>query len=422
MKFLCLMGLFPKEYEKTIADDSIAEIQYAANKLQWAIVNGLSQQENSHVHILNSVFIGSYPRGYRKLRIPSFSFGREYGISGDNVGFLNLPLVKLLSKYAALRKKAEAWIRDNGEEDLVVIAYAMTSPCVELLHDIAAKHPKVKCLLVVPDLPEYMDVSNTSAIYRFMKKVHIGHMKNQLDGIAGYVFLTEHMKEWFDAPVAYTVVEGVYDGTGESGEQETRAREKVILYAGGLCEEYGLLDLAEAFRQLDAPDWKLELVGDGDLMPRLREMAKEDPRIVLKGRLPNGQVVQRQKEVSVLVNPRRGDQDFTKYSFPSKTIEYMASGAAMVGYKLPGMPEEYSGHFYEVSPEADGLRKCLEQVISLPRESRDEMGREAKAFILREKNAKVQCRKIVDLASRVNQAQRANTDPDRGSGAGKEVR
>ena len=38
------------------------------------------------------------------------------------------------------------------------------------------------------------------------------------------------------------------------------------------------------------------------------------------------------------VNPRQNNEEFTKYSFPSKTMEYLASGVPVVAYKLDGIP------------------------------------------------------------------------------------
>ena len=165
MNILCLMGLFPEEYEAEILKNSISGMQNAANKLQWAIVDGLNSQENAKVEILNSLYIGSYPKKYKQAKIPSFTFSIMGKEGGKNVGFLNLPIVKFASKYFSLKKELKKWLKQNKGEEKVIIAYAMTSPFVELLDYAKKKCPEVKCLLFVPDLPEYMDVTNKSSIY-----------------------------------------------------------------------------------------------------------------------------------------------------------------------------------------------------------------------------------------------------------------
>ncbi|MBR4282079.1 MAG: glycosyltransferase family 4 protein, partial [Clostridia bacterium] len=375
--------------------NSISGMQNAANKLQWAIVDGLKSQENVKVEILNSLYIGSYPKKYKKARIPSFDFSVLGDEGGKNVGFLNLPIVKFASKYFTLKKELKKWLKNNKGEEKVIIAYAMTSPFVELLDYAKKKCPDVKCLLFVPDLPEYMDVTNKSSIYNIVKKRHVSHLKNNLNRVDGYVFLTDFMKEWFEKEVSYTVVEGIYRENQEAA-YSPEAKEKVVFYAGGLCEEYGVMDLVDAFLKSKTDDWKLEIVGDGPLLSRLQQLASEDDSLIVRGILPNSEVLKRQKEVSLLVNPRNAEQEFTKYSFPSKTIEYMASGTSMLGYKLPGIPKEYHSHLYEITQE-DGMESCLSRVMMLSDEEREEFGSSAKEFIEKEKNSNKQCAKIMEL-------------------------
>ena len=60
MDILCLMGLFPKEYEKTIIEDSIGGIQNAANKFQWGIVKGLGTIDEIEYKIINSLYYLSF--------------------------------------------------------------------------------------------------------------------------------------------------------------------------------------------------------------------------------------------------------------------------------------------------------------------------------------------------------------------------
>ena len=402
MDILCLMGLFPEEYEDVILKDSLSGVQNAANKLQWAIVDGLNDQINVNTDVINSLYIGAYPRKYRKAIIPSFTFnirGKEQGI---NVGFLNLPFVKYLSKYYGLKKKVDQWINSGTSDQKVIIAYAMTSPFVELLHYVKNKYPEIKCVLFVPDLPEYMDVTNKSFLYSTVKKLHISHLRKNIGEIDGYVFLTDYMKEWFDKDIRYTVVEGIYKGNKQIVLDESLDKEKVILYAGGLCEEYGVLELVEAFIKNREENWKLELIGDGPLLSTLKQLANKEDSLRVRGILPNSEVLKRQQQVSILVNPRKAQQSFTKYSFPSKTIEYMASGTPMIGYRLPGIPEEYYKYIYEVAEEDNGLAICLKKVMMLSEQERNQVGLLAKNFIQNEKNATKQCAKILKLIEKIN--------------------
>lgn len=210
MKMLCLMGLFPKNYEQTILDHSVSGVQNAANKFQWGIVNGLDEISDVDFKILNSPYIGSYPKRYKELKIPTFQFSHIEGAHDLNVGFTNLSLYKIISKYVGIKREIDKWIYETDRETQVVLAYAMTSPMVELLNYIKKKYRDVICCLVVPDLPEYMAVSaKKHSLYSIGKKIQIKRFRRLLKPVDCYVVLTKYMAEWFDWNIKYTVVEGI---------------------------------------------------------------------------------------------------------------------------------------------------------------------------------------------------------------------
>lgn len=400
MDILCLMGLFPKEYESTILKNSKGGVQNAANKFQWGIVNGLDGIENVQFKIVNSLYIGSYPKRYKELKIPSFKFSHSDNAKDINVGFTNLTILKNFSRYKGIKKQVDEWAKEKNEDQKVLLAYAMTSPFVEILNYVKRKYPHIICCLVVPDLPEYMNASSMeNKFYKNAKKLQIRHFKRNLKKVDCYVFLTEFMKEWFDWDVKYTVVEGISSKTREDMDKldQNQEKRKSILYAGMIEEKYGVVDLVKAFMQINDDEWTLELFGNGSSVNKIRELSKEDSRVHLRGMAPNAQVLQEQKEVELLVNPRNDTQSFTKYSFPSKVIEYMGSGTPMIGYKLSGMPDEYKEYFYCVDNTKNGLYKTLKKAMELSSAERRDMGYKAQKFIVTEKTAVVQCRKIVEM-------------------------
>lgn len=404
MDVLCLMGLFPKEYESTILKNSKGGVQNAANKFQWAIVNGLDGIENVQFKIVNSLYIGSYPKRYKELKIPSFKFSHSDNAKDINVGFTNLTMLKNYSRYKGIKKQIDEWAKEKNEDQKVLLAYAMTSPFVEILNYVKRKYPHIICCLVVPDLPEFMNASSMEkSLYKKAKKLQINHFKRNLKKVDCYVFLTKFMEEWFDWNVKYTVVEGISSKTKVDLEKPDQIKEKrkSILYAGMIEEKYGVVDLVKAFMRIDNDEWSLELFGNGSSVNTIRELSKNDSRIHLRGLVPNAQVLREQKEVELLVNPRNDTQSFTKYSFPSKVIEYMGSGTPMIGYKLSGMPEEYKKYFYCVNNTENGLYDTLKMAMELSSKERNEMGVRAQEFIVTKKTAVVQCKKIVEMLDKV---------------------
>ena len=180
MDILCLMGLFPKEYETTILENSIVGVQNAANKFQWGIVNGLDGIEDAHFKIVNSLYIGSYPKRYTELKIPSFQFSHSGNAKDINVGFTNLTILKNFSRYIGIKKQVDKWAKEKREDKKVLMAYAMTSPFVEILNYVKRKYPHITCCLIVPDLPEYMNASSMeNKFYINAKKLQIRHFKRK---------------------------------------------------------------------------------------------------------------------------------------------------------------------------------------------------------------------------------------------------
>ena len=117
---------------------------------------------------------------------------------------------------------------------------------------------------------------------------------------------------------------------------------------------------------------------------------KKDSRIQYMGVAPNAEVVAAELDASLLVNPRPTHEEFTKYSFPSKNIEYMASGTPLLTTKLPGMPKEYY-------PSVEGYAKALESVLAQSDEELYVFGEKAKDFVLEKKNSFEQAKRVIEL-------------------------
>ena len=107
----------------------------------------------------------------------------------------------------------------------------------------------------------------------------------------------------------------------------------------------------------------------------------------------------------LLVNPRTPEGDFTKYSFPSKNMEYLASGVPALLYRLPGIPDEYYEYCFSLSETGvEALRDMLENIISRTEDELEQMGRKARQFILNDKNPQKQVEKIIDLISVIHES------------------
>lgn len=397
---VCLTGLFPEEYVDEINKYSLTGVQNAANKLQWGIVKGLDGL-GENVTIFNSIYVGSYPRLYRKIMIPTFHFSHGSEKNDINIGFINIAGIKVLSRYYTVKGELDKWASVDSGREKVLLIYAMTTPFAQLAGYIKRKYSSIKVIYIIPDLPMYMNVTKVqkSLVYRTRKKIEEFLFHRSLKNVDGYVLLTDGMKEWFTTDINYTVVEGMatIDNTIDVDDIK---KKKQILYAGGIKREYGVIDLVSAFSQIDDPEWELVIYGDGTDMESVCEYAKKDVRIKIMGSAPNAVVMKHQREAALLINPRK-NQEMAKYSFPSKTLEYMLSGTPMLGYKLAGIPEEYYDNMFVIQDSENGMEEALRKAMDLPETERIKMGEKAKHFVIKEKTPEKQCKKILELIGRL---------------------
>lgn len=392
-----LGGLFPKDTENEIYMNSKGGVQEAANAFQWNIIKGLDECNGKPIKIINSLFIGAYPKKFKKLIIKTFKFQHMANADDINVGFINIWVIKQFLKYWLLKPYLKNWAIERNEKK-VIIAYSLNYTFVKCLKYIKKINPQVKTCIIVPDLPQYMNLSNKiSIIYKLLKNAEIRNISRNMKYIDHHVLLTKHMAKFLQIQKNYTIVEGISTETFENTTEKKDEEMKIILYTGTLNERYGVLELVRAFNRIENEKYRLILCGIGDSEEKIREYARLDSRIIYKGQVLRKDVLNFQKKATVLVNPRTNNEQYTKYSFPSKILEYLSSGTPVVAYKLEGIPDEYDDFIYYINGNTDeDIAMKLIEVCEKSEEERRMFGIRAKEFVMYEKSSRKQCSKILN--------------------------
>lgn len=319
----------------------------------------------------------------------------ENKITYHQVGFINIPFLKqittafnIMNAYLKYGKQAETYV-------IIDASYVSVIPFVLL----ANKFLKNVIVGIVADIYEYMcDVQETSG--RNSRLSRIIRRKNKYSKLDGFILLTEQMNEAINLEKKpYIVIEGCSDyRMKEKDNYKENNEKKIILYSGKLSEKFGIKLLIEGFKKIQRKDVELWIYGDGDEKEYVEEECKNTYNIKYKGMVSNEEVVKAQMQSTILINPRPTKEQFTKYSFPSKNIEYMASGTPMLTTKLPGMPKEYENYVYLIKDESEqGICEAIEFVLKLPKNERIAKGKKAKEFIIKNKNEKMQSMKIINF-------------------------
>lgn len=394
-----LTTLIPTAMYDRIGQKSTYNMQDAADALQRHLHEGLCKNLGRDIELINVLPIGSFPQYYSEPFVKSEKFATATGQNNINIGFCN---IKLLRKYIIPHRvyKALMCAFKNTEEGILFV-YTISSAFAEAVSKFKKKKPGVKVCTIVADLPDMSSLSSDNGI---IKKLFIKHLAKKsfknISCIDAFVLLTKHMAEYMKIDKPYCVMEGISTASAEYGEAGNSdfGNEKTIMYAGTLHKRFGVLNLLQAFSKIKDENYRLIICGSGDSEEKIENAVKKDKRIRFLKQLPRQEVLKLQSKATVLVNPRQNNEDFTKYSFPSKNMEYLSSGVPVVAYKLDGIPDEYDDYiFYVKDNSVQALTDKLLEVCELSGEERAEIGRKASDFVLSQKNPIAQTKKIINL-------------------------
>lgn len=340
MDVLLLCGYFEPKYQQEISEKTKTWVENAANTFQQRLIAGLKKQD-INLQVVSAPFIGPWPTAYEDKAFKGFKAG-ESTENIQYVSFNNIWGYRNISRTAVLKKSVKEFVRHTKAEKKAIIVYCPHTPFLEAAVYGKQLDKSIHIHMVVPDLPQYMNLSKKAhPIYDFFKKIDIHKMEKLIAHVDSFMLLTEYMAEKLNVGNRpYIVVEGITDKQQAAPNKREKLGKKVA-YAGKLVEAFGAKRLIEAFELIEDPQASLHICGGGELKPYVEEMCKKDSRIHYHGVVSAEKANEILQQADVLVNPRQNDDEYTKYSFPSKNIEYLMTGNAVVAYMLDGMPEIY---------------------------------------------------------------------------------
>jgi glycosyltransferase involved in cell wall biosynthesis len=346
-------------------------------------------QESNLVETLSVIPITSSINKKRFWNLkPEYLNNVKYGY----VLSINFPVIRNVIVFFHAFFKILFWKLDFDNANKIVICDILKRSIVAGAF-FGCKIRRIKIIGIVTDIP---GISIHKVNFKIMMAIYLARLF--LPRFDGYILITIQMNSIVNPKLKpYIVMECLVDKDMAkiTNQVETKDQEKIILYAGGLYEQYGIKTLIEAFKKLDNKNIKLDIYGTGPMGKEMPIYMDQDSRIRYYGVVSNEIVVEKQLKATLLVNPRRSTQEYTKYSFPIKNIEYMASGTPTVTTHLPGMPDEYIPFVYIFNDEtSEGIYYTLKELLSKNSSELHSFGSKAKDFILAHKNNFEQGRRI----------------------------
>lgn len=324
----------------------------------------------------------------------------EDGVECENCGFdcelkyFGSGKKKYFSQFFYTYGKMKRWKKSLNGDGVMLFNCLRITQCITGLI-FCALH-KVKKYAVVTDVPGYRVINRNdmSLVDKLVDRLGI-FLLSKYDG---YILLSEEMADIMNIKnKPYTVVEGVC----ANDTDETKYKKDdcfSVMYAGSLMHKYNIDSLINAVIDLEDKNVVLKLFGNGEMADEIIEISKTHNCIKYYGTVSNSRVLEEEKKSWLLVNPRSTKEEYTKYSFPSKNIEYMRSGTPVLYTKLKSMPEEYYEYINLIEDEsADGIKSAIEQIADGDYSLYEEKANAARKFVLENKSSAVQAKKILKM-------------------------
>lgn len=399
MKYIFCSSVFNMEHYGHLCAKSKVPLSLADHNLNSNLILGLDEATGTPVTLINNTPIPNYPN-YPKIFFKKQSWQHTPGSTDINCGFINLPAIKHLSRAVTTYQGIKKAVKAAGNEPVLLLTYDIHLGACLAIRRAKRKFRNVRTFLFMPDVPNVVLTASTGGNITRAAKLRAAIKMKFISQFDSYGFIAAALADVVDITrKPYAVIEGIYNNHQPPLAEPTTDK-KIIFYSGQLNPAYGMENLLDAFQELykTHPDHELWICGSGKLAEKIRQLEKACPGIRYFGYVDGTRVRQLQAEATVLINPRQNTDAFTKFSFPSKTMEYLASGKPVIGYKLDGIPSEYDPYINYVPDNSQkALQDTLLEICSLPEAARKAMGQQARVFILEKKNPKAMCQRIVAL-------------------------
>lgn len=265
------------------------------------------------------------------------------------------------------------------------------SPANTLAASLVCRLRHKECNAVITDLPEFM---TSNKLYRKITNMVIANSSS-------YTFLSSKMNERLNKKnKPYVIVEGFADDVNLKEYEHNNE----VVYAGNLSIDNGVMNLVNAFIKSNLHEsCVLRLFGNGSATDQIKEIEKEDKHIQYEGVRPNKEVLEVLYRARLLINPRPTNEEFTFYSFPSKTIEYLGTGTPFASTELYAIDKEYFNYIESLGNGAEEeILNFFNHFNDVDYNSRLDKARRGKEFIALNKNKKTQTKKMLTILDRKN--------------------
>lgn len=302
--------------------------------------------------------------------------GQEFvvhGMDGVVLGASNVRTRRHLSRFLACLKMTGR-LRKEWAPD-VVFVHGVHTPF--LAYAAVLRLFGITTVVILTDAPGLF-LPTDGRVRRVLKTIDRSLVKLLLRAASGVVALAPALVEKLAPSKPNLVVPGIISdewvAQATGLDSVANAHPFTVTYAGGIDKSYGAGLLVGAAALL--PDVSFRICGRGAFYDEA--LATSTANVVLPGFLGQEAVAAEIMGADLLINPRPSTQGFAVLSFPSKLLEYLATGRPVLTTPISSIPKELTGSFYYITEETDaGVAAAISAAAALPADERGAFGRAA---------------------------------------------
>ena len=402
--FLFLGFAIPdEEMKKVFKLDKFPTIQ--THKFNWNLIKGIEKENIFDFTYISALPVSDYPFFPKKKvekKVWKINIG-EKDIKILQIPFINSSILKIITRfYSGLYYSIKNYncIRNKGG----VIVYSVHVPYM-IIGYILSKIYKIDYIGIWTDPPSVKSNRENSLKSR-LRNFEYAISKYLMKRVSRVIVLTKYLAEDFAPNKPYLVMEGIIDdshikekNTIKDKDVEENFNSDIIkiVYTGTLDKRYGIENIVKGFKMANEEGFVLEIYGKGDYEEELIKEVSDNKNIKYKGFISNDKILEIQKSADYLINARADTDDYVKYSFPSKTLEYMISGTPVISTMLPGIPDEYRNYFLVLKDNnAKTICNMIKKIKHISQEEKLSIGTRAQKFALN-KNYIIQGKRIINF-------------------------
>lgn len=366
-----------KVAEEIFKLDPLPAVQ--THKFAWSLTRAI-RSGFGDLLLLSACPVQNFPIVKRILFYPG-SFV-EHGVKGRFLPFVNVAGLKHFTRLFSVFIVGVRLVLKRRVE--AVFVHGVHSPF--LVFGACMRVLGTKVVVVLTDPPGQL-LPTDSFFSRNLKKLDRLVVRFLLNSSSGVVALAPELVRRLAVDKPALIFPGILDASffekvDSFSERPVSHGKFIITYAGTLAKEYGVSALIDAISLLPDDKVQLRLFGRGDQVERIRRLSEKSSKFHYGGFVTGDDLIKELMAADLLINPRPTSNDFSVMSFPSKLIEYLATGRPVMTTRIKSIPKEYDDCFYYVDDESpDGIASAIGRVLEIDVGIREKKAHRARCFV-----------------------------------------